>query len=357
MPRSWPSATRKIARQPRLSRRRLRHAAAPATTWPTDLRRRLTATIDRDDLRDGLHEFITECLADISALGQQIETDYRFYRVTAMRLKISPRHHLSLRRAGAATALQQLRLTPKSHGRPDGAGLGDRRSTGGATRAGVQRPPPQPRGAGQLRRRGQTEIVIHSQGEVETTETDGVIGAHAASRRSGSSCGTTAADPTPGRGVRAPGAGRSTGAGRTRSPGCTRCRRRITRAVPYETGRPTHATRPPRRRSTAGTASARTTPISSSPPPAQLGFPARYVCGYLMMDDRVDQDASHAWAEVMSTRWAGSGSTSPTASRPDERYVRVATGLDYREAAPVSGAARRRRRRGDLSVAIQVQQQ
>ena len=29
-----------------------------------------------------------------------------------------------------------------------------------------------------------------------------------------------------------------------------------------------------------------------------LGFPARYVSGYLMMQDRVDQDATHAWAEV-----------------------------------------------------------
>ena len=26
--------------------------------------------------------------------------------------------------------------------------------------------------------------------------------------------------------------------------------------------------------------------------------PARYVSGYLMMNDRVDQDASHAWAEA-----------------------------------------------------------
>ena len=29
-----------------------------------------------------------------------------------------------------------------------------------------------------------------------------------------------------------------------------------------------------------------------------LGFPARYVSGYLMLTDRVSQDASHAWAEV-----------------------------------------------------------
>ena len=29
-----------------------------------------------------------------------------------------------------------------------------------------------------------------------------------------------------------------------------------------------------------------------------MGVPARYVSGYLMMQDRVDQDATHAWAEV-----------------------------------------------------------
>ena len=29
-----------------------------------------------------------------------------------------------------------------------------------------------------------------------------------------------------------------------------------------------------------------------------LGFPARYVSGYLMMSDRGDQDATHAWAEA-----------------------------------------------------------
>ena len=36
-------------------------------------------------------------------------------------------------------------------------------------------------------------------------------------------------------------------------------------------------------------------------------------------------------------RSAGSASTSPTAFRPTRRYVRVATGRDYRDAMPVSG--------------------
>lgn len=68
-----------------------------------------------------------------------------------------------------------------------------------------------------------------------------------------------------------------------------------------------------------------------------LGFPARYVSGYLMMDDRVEQDASHAWAEawVESLGWTGFDVSNGVS--PDERYVRVATGLDYRDAAPISG--------------------
>ena len=42
---------------------------------------------------------------------------------------------------------------------------------------------------------------------------------------------------------------------------------------------------------------------------------------------------------------------------PDARYVRVATGLDYTEAAPVTGRTGRRRGRGLSSVAIDVAQQ
>ncbi len=68
-----------------------------------------------------------------------------------------------------------------------------------------------------------------------------------------------------------------------------------------------------------------------------LGYPARYVSGYLMMDDRVHQDASHAWVEVHvdSLGWVGFDISNGIS--PDPRYVRVATGLDYAEAAPIAG--------------------
>ena len=68
-----------------------------------------------------------------------------------------------------------------------------------------------------------------------------------------------------------------------------------------------------------------------------LGIPARYVSGYLMMDDRVDQEAGHAWAEahIDGLGWVGFDVSNQIC--PDERYIRVATGQDYAEAAPVKG--------------------
>lgn len=68
-----------------------------------------------------------------------------------------------------------------------------------------------------------------------------------------------------------------------------------------------------------------------------LDVPARYVSGYLMMNDRVDQEATHAWAEayVEGLGWVGFDVSNGIS--PDARYVRVATGRDYRDAAPITG--------------------
>ncbi|SFO76090.1 Transglutaminase-like enzyme, putative cysteine protease [Mesorhizobium sp. NFR06] len=68
-----------------------------------------------------------------------------------------------------------------------------------------------------------------------------------------------------------------------------------------------------------------------------LGFPARYVSGYLMMDATIEQAASHAWAEayVVGLGWVAFDPANGIS--PDERYVRVAMGRDYRDASPVSG--------------------
>ncbi len=87
----------------------------------------------------------------------------------------------------------------------------------------------------------------------------------------------------------------------------------------------------------------------------KLGVAGRYVSGYLVVDDEPDQPAMHAWAEVWIDDLGWLGLDVSNGVSPDERYVRLAVGLDYREAAPVSGI---RYGEGDeqLDVAVQIQQ-
>ena len=66
-----------------------------------------------------------------------------------------------------------------------------------------------------------------------------------------------------------------------------------------------------------------------------LGYPARYVSGYLFTQDGSLMQ-SHAWVDV----WFDSAWQSVDVSngcRAGETYVRLATGLDYRTASPVTG--------------------
>ena len=87
-----------------------------------------------------------------------------------------------------------------------------------------------------------------------------------------------------------------------------------------------------------------------------LGFKARYVSGYLMMDDTTIQDASHAWAEVHVDALGWVGFDISNSISPDDRYIRLATGFDYADVIPVSGV-----RVGDgnesMSTRIVVEQQ
>jgi len=85
------------------------------------------------------------------------------------------------------------------------------------------------------------------------------------------------------------------------------------------------------------------------------GLPARYVSGYLMMNDRVEQDASHAWAEVHVDDLGWVGFDVSNGVSPDERYVRIATGRDAHDAAPVTGL-RHGHAAESLIVTLQVQQ-
>lgn len=86
-----------------------------------------------------------------------------------------------------------------------------------------------------------------------------------------------------------------------------------------------------------------------------LNVPARYVSGYLMMNDRIDQDATHAWAEahVEGLGWVGFDVSNGIS--PDQRYVRVATGRDYRDAAPITGISTGSASQ-ELTVSVAVEQ-
>ena len=71
-----------------------------------------------------------------------------------------------------------------------------------------------------------------------------------------------------------------------------------------------------------------------------MGFPARYVSGHLFREDGMNlQDASHAWAEayVEDIGWIGFDAANGIC--PTDRYIRIATGLDYLGVAPVRGSS------------------
>ena len=66
-----------------------------------------------------------------------------------------------------------------------------------------------------------------------------------------------------------------------------------------------------------------------------LGYPARYVSGYLFTQDGSLMQ-SHAWVDVWFDNTWQSVDVS-NGCHAGETYVRLATGLDYRTASPVTG--------------------
>jgi transglutaminase-like putative cysteine protease len=71
-----------------------------------------------------------------------------------------------------------------------------------------------------------------------------------------------------------------------------------------------------------------------------LGVPARYVSGHYAAADHPEQEAAHAWAEgfVPGLGWVSFDPTHGVCGT--EGHVRVAVGLDSRDAAPVRGSRR-----------------
>ncbi len=71
------------------------------------------------------------------------------------------------------------------------------------------------------------------------------------------------------------------------------------------------------------------------------GLPARYVSGYLLTaEGETPEEASHAWAEIYLASLGWVGFDAANGCCPDERYVRLGSGRDAREAAPIRGVSR-----------------
>ncbi|SEQ85245.1 Transglutaminase-like enzyme, putative cysteine protease [Faunimonas pinastri] len=83
----------------------------------------------------------------------------------------------------------------------------------------------------------------------------------------------------------------------------------------------------------------------------RIGIPARYVTGYLHLENEEPAEANHAWAEawVPDLGWVGFDPANNVC--PTDRYVRLACGLDAGYAAPIVGT---RRGGGNETLAVDV---
>jgi transglutaminase-like putative cysteine protease len=71
------------------------------------------------------------------------------------------------------------------------------------------------------------------------------------------------------------------------------------------------------------------------------GLPGRYVSGYLFSDaDGQAHEAAHAWAEVFIAGLGWVGFDPANRCCPDARYIRLGSGFDAQDAAPIRGIAR-----------------
>lgn len=71
------------------------------------------------------------------------------------------------------------------------------------------------------------------------------------------------------------------------------------------------------------------------------GIPARYVSGYLFAtEDGTPHEAAHAWAELHIPGLGWVGFDPANRCCPDTRYIRLGSGFDAHDAAPIRGIAR-----------------
>jgi transglutaminase-like putative cysteine protease len=85
----------------------------------------------------------------------------------------------------------------------------------------------------------------------------------------------------------------------------------------------------------------------------RLGVPARYVSGYLRTDDGNKVGSpSPAWAEALVGSLGWVGFDPANCASPTHDYLKLAVGLDYREAAPITG--RRTGPGGDAEMTVEA---
>jgi len=71
------------------------------------------------------------------------------------------------------------------------------------------------------------------------------------------------------------------------------------------------------------------------------GMPGRYVSGYLFADtDGLAHEAAHAWAELHLPGLGWVGFDPANRCCPDDRYIRLGSGFDAQDAAPIRGISR-----------------
>ena len=134
--------------------------------------------------------------------------------------------------------------------------------------------------------------------------------------------------------------------------------RAVTEALPYATGRTQSQT-------TAAEAMAQGAGVCQDHAQVLIALarrrelPARYVTGYLLADAAgKPHEAAHAWAEIWVAGLGWIGFDPANACCPDARYVRLGSGLDAADAAPIRGIARGEATEAlEVSVAVEAQQQ
>jgi transglutaminase-like putative cysteine protease len=89
------------------------------------------------------------------------------------------------------------------------------------------------------------------------------------------------------------------------------------------------------------------------------GLPARYVSGYLHATaDGSLHEAAHAWAEVFVQGLGWVGFDPANRCCPDDRYIRLGSGFNAQDAAPIRGISRGRGQENlTVTVAVQAMQQ